>query len=103
MACLAAAIAVSSASLPLLVKKLFCSLPGVICANRSARLDCGSLTYSVEVCESVFICSTIASVTRGLACPTLTVSTPPQASKNRLPVSSQTYIPSPRTSTSGWS
>ena len=77
----AAASAVSLASVPLEVKKLFFSLPGAMAASRSASADCGPLAYSVETCDSVFTCSTIAATTRGLLCPTLIVSTPPNASK----------------------
>jgi len=36
-------VAVSSASVPLLVKKLFSSLPGVISASLAASSDCGRL------------------------------------------------------------
>ena len=45
----AAFIAVSLASVPLLVKKDFLRFPGAIDASFSARLDCSGLAYSVEV------------------------------------------------------
>ncbi len=77
----AAFIAVSFASVPLLVKNVFFKLPGAIDASFSARFDCSALAYNVEVWLIFFTCWTIASTTLGLAWPTLTVSTPPKASR----------------------
>ena len=45
----ASMIAVSTASVPLLVKKLFRNPPGAIPASRRAAATWGSLRYSVEV------------------------------------------------------
>src|ERR1039458_2778054 len=56
--------AVSLASVPLLVKKLFDSMPpGVIDAIFFARAACGSLANRVETCCKVSICRwTLASM-----------------------------------------
>ena len=73
------------ASVPELVKKLFCNLPGVICASFSASATMASLGNNVEVCWSLSTCVLIFEVTLGLQWPSPTVTIPPKKSRYLLP------------------
>src|ERR1700761_1757058 len=88
-------IAASLASVPELVKKLFCSLPGVISASFSASATTASLGKSVEVCCSLFTCALIFEVTFGLQWPTPIVTMPPKKSRYLLPSMSHRYCIEP--------
>jgi hypothetical protein len=98
---LASTTAVSSASLPLLVKKLFLSLPGDSRASFSATSICRVVGYRVEVWPSSRICAVTASLTSGLACPIETVRMPPKKSRYSWPSMSVTRLPDPWVSTTG--
>jgi hypothetical protein len=67
----------------------------------SASSIIGRDRYSVEVCSSLPACSRMASTTSGTAWPLIVVRMPPKKSRYRLPAASQTWRPSPRTSSTG--
>ncbi len=94
-------IAVSSASVPEVARKLCCSRPGEIRASVSASSTAGIVGYSVETCESRVICATTAALTFSLAWPTETVRIPPKKSRYSLPSASLIRIPWPSVRTSG--
>ena len=97
----ASRIAASFASVPELVKKLFCSLPGVICASFSASATIASLGNSVEVCCSLSTCALIFEVTLGLQWPSPMVTMPPKKSRYLLPSMSHRYCIEPWSATRG--
>ena len=74
--------AVSIASVPLLVKKLLAGLsPGKISASFSASSTMGIVGNSVETCWSVRACFSRAATTRGSQWPRATVTMPPKKSR----------------------
>src|SRR5258708_17684832 len=85
----ASRIAASFASVPELVKKLCCRLPGVICAIFSASATMCSVGKSVEVCCSRLTCALTLLEIFGLQWPTETVRMPPKKSRYLLPSTSQ--------------
>ena len=94
--------AISLASVPLLVKNDLVSLPpGVSDAIFFASAACGSVGNTVETCCRVSIWRCSSALTWGLQWPTLTVTMPPKKSRYWLPSASQTYWSRARATTSG--
>ena len=93
--------AISLASVPEFVKKLFSQPPGARRASFAATSTIGWVGKSVETCWSVSTCSWIARFTSGWQCPRPTVTIPPKKSRYRFPSASQTCFPCPRTMGSG--
>ena len=89
----------STASVPLLQKKLYCRPPGVISASFSASFAAGSLNNTLPHMGMLCNSRSTASTIFGCLCPAANIPKPPRQSINSVPSVSVMVQPSARAST----